>query len=782
MVHLACIQDDAQGQPLAVLWEHEQDRSIVSGDGWDDIAAKGFDDPEMFGAYYRTLTATDPSLLQAPFRAGIRIDAYQLEPLRKGLRLPRVNLFIADDVGLGKTIEAGLIARELLLRVDTIVVASPPAMLLQWQDELEARFGLGFVVLDRAFIAAMRRERGFSINPWTTHSRFLISHRLLIDEAYAAGLRDWLGDFRPRSMLIVDEAHHAAPASGARYAIDSQITRTMRDIAPRFEHRLFLSATPHNGHSNSFSSLLELLDPQRFCRGVPVRAGQLDEVMVRRLKDDIRAIEGGFPSRAVVQIDIEGLPETAPELLLARLLDEYRTLRDGLFKDRTRAQQAAAALVIIGLQQRLLSSVEAFARTLKVHKRGLEKAVEGAAPSLDLDVRAVERLERALAAETEADEEAVSDTEALEAAGDEALSEATVAALAGLGAKSAEALGAQLAFVERMEEIADKWRSLPDERVKKLFAWIEENMCPGLSSAKSGPPRWNRRRLLIFTEYEATRRYLQGLLEPAVAATDRGESRIRIFTGSTPPHIREEIKHAFNADPDEEPLRILIATDAAREGLNLQRHCHDLFHFDLPWNPSRIEQRNGRIDRKLQPAPEVFCHYFVYAQRPEDRILQALVRKTETIRTELGSLAQVLEGRLAETLKGGIRRRDIEATRQKIEGAELDGRRSTVDQELEEIRERQDAIRERIDRLRNQLARSRNAIGVDAGQLRRTISLALRLNGAPGLERTDDDRLDAPIDTFRFPGESRSLAADPRWSGTLDTLRERQERGEDLGQ
>ena len=395
----------------------------------------------------------------------------------------------------------------------------------------------------------------------------------------------------------------------------------------------------------------------------------------------------------------------------------------------------------------------------------------------------MERLARALAAETEADEEAVSNTEALEAAGDEALSEATLAAIAGLGGESAAALRAQLAFAQRMEEIADKWRSLPDERVKKLLAWINENMCPGLSSARPGAPRqWNGRRLLIFTEYEATRRYLQGLLEHAVVPTDRGESRIRTFTGSTPLHIREEIKHAFNADPDEEPLRILIATDAAREGLNLQRHCYDLFHFDLPWNPSRIEQRNGRIDRKLQPAPEVFCRYFFYVQRPEDRVLQALVRKTETIRTELGSLAQVLEGRLAETLKGGIRRRDVEATRQKIESAELDGRRATVDRELEETRERQDAIKDQIDRLRNQLARSRNAIGVDAGQLRRTISLALRLNGAPALERTDDDRLDRPVETFRFPGDSRSLAADPRWSGTLDTLRERKERDEELGQ
>ena len=147
----------------------------------------------------------------------------------------------------------------------------------------------------------VRRERGFGVNPWSTHSRFLVSHRLLIDEAYAGPLRDWLGTFRSGSLLILDEAHHAAPSSGQKYAIDSHITRAVRDLGPRFEHRLFLSATPHNGHSNSFSALLELLDPQRFCRGVPVKRKMLDDVMVRRLKEDIRAIQSGFPIRKVMQ-------------------------------------------------------------------------------------------------------------------------------------------------------------------------------------------------------------------------------------------------------------------------------------------------------------------------------------------------------------------------------------------------------------------------------------------------------------------------------------------------
>src|SRR6266478_8539634 len=214
LVRLSCVDDDNQGQALEVLWEREIDPEVLSGEAWESIAKRGFDAPKLFSAYLNTLrwncvTATDPRLFQSPFRAGIKIDAYQLEPLRKALRLPRVNLFIADDVGLGKTIEAGLIARELLLRkkAKEIVVSCPPSMLQQWQEELESRFGLRFEILDREYVAKVRRERGFGVNPWTTHPRLLVSHRLLIDDSYTATLRDWLGVFLPGTLFILDEAH-----------------------------------------------------------------------------------------------------------------------------------------------------------------------------------------------------------------------------------------------------------------------------------------------------------------------------------------------------------------------------------------------------------------------------------------------------------------------------------------------------------------------------------------------------------------------------------------------
>jgi superfamily II DNA or RNA helicase len=183
-------------------------------------------------------------------------------------------------------------------------------MTTQWVDELESKFGLGFKIIDRDRLAEIRRTRGFGFNPWRTGSRFIISHSLLADEAYASGLRDVLGEFRSRALFVLDEAHHAAPSGGSKYAISSQFTKSIRDLSERFEHRLFLSATPHNGHSNSFSALLEMLDPQRFTRGVPTNPKDLDPVMVRRLKSDLRKLGEAFPSRRIEAVILQGLTQT----------------------------------------------------------------------------------------------------------------------------------------------------------------------------------------------------------------------------------------------------------------------------------------------------------------------------------------------------------------------------------------------------------------------------------------------------------------------------------------
>ena len=784
LVRLSCVDDDNQGQPLEVLWEKELDPAVLTGEAWEAVASKGFDESQLFAAYLNTLkwncvTSTDPKLFQSPFRAGIRLDAYQLEPLRKALRLPRVNLFIADDVGLGKTIEAGLIARELLLRkkVKEIFVSCPPSMLLQWKEELEARFGLTFEILDKEYMKRVRRERGFSVNPWSTHTRFLVSHRLLIDEAYAGPFRDHLGTFRSGSLFILDEAHHAAPSSGAKYAIDSQITRSVRDLAPRFEHRLFLSATPHNGHSNSFSALLEILDPQRFCRGVPVTAKHRDEVIVRRIKEDIREIQGGFPKRNVVQVSIDDLPDDAPELHLSRLLNEYRETREERLKDETKRKQAASGLLITGLQQRLLSSVEAFARTLKVHRRTVqkqwekmqadEKASEAATPqSIDLLTGSIDS----------DDDRATLEEDQLQAEEDSQFEAASAATMGPLEEMSAQALFAhEQKLLDEMTEVAEQARGKTDARTEKLIDWIRDNMCPDLG--KPGA-EWNNTRVLIFTEYDDTKRYLVSRLEAALEGSNQAGNRVQVFHGPTPPPRREEIKQAFNTDPRRHPVRILIATDAAREGLNLQAHCCNLFHFDVPWNPSRMEQRNGRIDRKLQPKDEVFCHYFVYEQRPEDRILQVLVRKTETIKEELGTLSQVIDSRLAKTLSQGISHRAIDTLESEIESTDLEAsRRAAIEDELEATRKRQNGLRTQIDTLRTLLEKSRKSIGLTDTHFRAAISCSLQLLGTEQLESEKDED---GLPCFRFPAIDERSGADPTWADTMDTLRVPRKRDQKL--
>ena len=770
LVRLSCLEDDALGEALEVLWERELDAVVLGATSWSEIANRGFDNPRLFSAYLHTLrwncvTSTDPKLFQAPYRAGIEVKAYQLEPLRKALLMPRVGLFIADDVGLGKTIEAGLILREMLMRqkVRRVVISCPPSVVRQWQEEMEARFGLTFAILDREFVAARRQERGYGINPWTTHTRFIISHALLRDETYTAPLRDWLGDFAASSMLILDEAHNAAPASGSKYAIDSQLTRTVREIAPRFEHKLFLSATPHNGHSNSFAALLEILDPQRFCRGVPVRNRKLlDTVMVRRLKQDLREIGEEFPSRQITSISIDNLPADAPELKLSRLLQEYRDLREQRLKDSPKSARTAAMLVITSLQKRLLSSIEAFACTLKVHRTAVEKQVD-LRPSARLS-----SLPLLWESPGSDDERAELPEEEVQAEEDAQMTAATHQTASQLSER-------ELELLEEMASVASQARYSPDPRIKKLEEWIYANLCPDLG--KPGAI-WNERRVLIFTEYTDTKRYLQQQLQAIIAGTERERERIDVFHGGIGEERREAVKRAFNADPSRNPLRILIATDAAREGVNLQNYCADLFHFDIPWNPSRMEQRNGRIDRKLQRAPIVRCHYFVLPQRAEDRVLDVLVQKTATIQEELGTLSPVVQRNLSRLLEKGIQYKERENLPTAIDKSDKILAQNApgievIDAELEATRLRQKELTQQLASLQEMLKTSRDWLGLDECHLRDAVSASLEILGANSLEPIDAKVAvsDAAEALWTMPALDQKIGADPTWAATLDTLR-----------
>lgn len=774
LVTLSCVDDDAQGERLQVLWERETDARVLKNASWDAVKRLSFDKPRRLAAYlhaqrWNCVTATDPDLFQAPHRAGIQIQPYQLEPLRKALRMPRVNLFIADDVGLGKTIEAGLILRELLMRqrAHRVVVAAPPSVMLQWKDELETRFGLSFVIFDREFVTRRRRERGWTLNPWSTHSRFIISHALLRDEHYASTLRAWLDDGDGGALLILDEAHHVAPSSGSHYAIDSRLTRVVRDLAPRFEHRLFLSATPHNGHSNSFAALLEILDPQRFCRGVPVRGRHLlSEVMVRRLKSDLRAVgSGNFALRKVVQIDLDGLPPDAPELRLPALLDQYRTLRLNALQGATEAVQREVLLVVTALQKRLLSSLDAFARTLAVHhdtlrrQRAKRAAVTAPATQLSLDAPGPDD-------EVDAGSEDEASARQLDELADATARLVTPAALH----------AREDALLDAMRELVEPHRHRPDAKVKALLQWIREHLLD-----EGG--RWNTTRVVIFTEYTDTKNWLVRCLREALAETERADDRVATLHGQMGDEAREAVKRAFNSEPERHPLRILVATDAAREGVNLQNRCADLFHFDVPWNPSRMEQRNGRIDRTLQRAPEVRCHYFVHLQRPEDQVLAALVAKTERIRRELGSLSEVIEQRLSDVLAQGIRRDEADARAALIEQLPLAGvldasgdegdecdevepSEARVVEELEVAREAPKGLQERLNELAELLDRAKDRLKIDPARLHNVLDAALAMMGESPLRPVATGGDEAR--RYEFPPLDRR---DPAWADALDALR-----------
>jgi superfamily II DNA or RNA helicase len=811
-VNLACVDDDAIGEELTVFWHRELDAKILPESSWDLVAKKGFDRANDFSAYLHTLrwncvTSTKKELFQSPYRAGIQIKTYQLEPLRKALSMPRVSLFIADDVGLGKTIEAGLILREMILRqkVKRVVISCPPSVVQQWQEEMEHRFGLLFQIFDREFMASRRRERGYGVNPWKTHNRFIISHALLRDETYAAPLRDWLDkdNLSAGSLLILDEAHHAAPSSSSRYAVDSHLTKVIREIAPKFEHKLFLSATPHNGHSNSFAALLEILDPQRFCRGIPVQDKKLLEaVMVRRLKQDLRGIKiSDFPERQVIPIIIDGLPNDAPELKLAELLQAYRSSREERLTNAKKSIQTTTMLVLTSLQKRLLSSIEAFAQTLKVHRRSIERSPEkfrsnypgnssAAADYFLLNESISSDDDRADLDETEVDaEEAAQMTAASQAIAQD------------LGQVSPQ----ELQLLATMADLAENARYQSDSRTLKLIEWIRINLCPNLGQPGA---EWNQRRLLIFTEYADTKRYLERQLNQAIANSDQAEDRIATFHGGIGDDRRESIKAAFNMNPANHPLRILIATDAAREGVNLQNYCADLFHFDLPWNPSRMEQRNGRIDRKLQREAIVRCHYFILRQRPEDRVLDVLVQKTQTILQELGSLPPVVEKNLGQILAAGISAKAegklTEAIGQSSETG-FDEKTRVIQGELEPIREQQQKLYQQQKELEEILQKSRQWLGLDDIHFRHALSVSLQLMGAEGLQLESSGSI-PPNPPFKKGGKDTETSEKPpllkgveeispdryilpnldqqtgdaTWANTLDSLRPPRPKGKTL--
>ena len=647
-----------------LLWELECERDILEPTELPDPFSSDAMPPADFDALLRAArwTALSPygdpdherglgwQPVASPFFGGVQIEDYQLVPLLKALRMPRVNLLIADDVGLGKTVEAGLILTELMLRrrIRRVLVLAPASLRQQWVDELWNKFSLRFEVVGRRETERHRRRFGMDANPWRSFDRIVASYHYLrqsdvLEQFLSACHAPEGSPHLPWDLLIVDECHNLMPAPVGE---DSQLCRSLKLIAPQFEHRLFLSATPHNGHTRSFTGLLEMLDPVRFSRMhemTPAIRRRVADVVVRRLKRDINA--GSNSPRFSTRNHPEALeldPEPR-ELALSAAFDALRGAIYGLVREGTRSRKRAGTFAVEILGKRLLSAPVVFAESWRRTKQGLGEAeaareAEMATASQALrqdtkDDREFEQRQATAATVTGAWLKNFSDDV-----------QDTVAQIE----SALRALGIDLDSGSPITEQTP----VADTRFDSLIRLIDTNLRDAgkaLSSTASDGFR-NDERLIVFTEYKTTLDYVARRLR------EHYPSRriLTLFGGGGPEGMdeaaREVVKEAFN-DPDS-PVRVLVSTDAASEGLNLHHTARYLLHFDCPWNPSRLEQRNGRIDRYGQ-ARSVTVYHFASKSDPDLRFIDHVIRKANEIREDLGRVNEIFDRAMYRRLVQG---------------------------------------------------------------------------------------------------------------------------------
>src|SRR6266536_3303975 len=465
LVSLTSIEDDALGEQVQVVWEIEPGARVLERAGLPK--PEGFDDPERLEAFLHAVrwgaaTDADYQALQSPFRSGITIEDYQLDPVVRAIQMPRANLLIADDVGLGKTIEAGLVCQELIIRhrARKILIICPAALQVQWRDQMRDKFGLEFRIVDSVLLKDLRRQRGLHVNPWTHSPRLITSIDFLKRERplrlFSEVLPPQGEPAYPRKfdLLIVDEAHNVAPSGRGQYATDSDRTRALRRLAPHFEHKLFLSATPHNGYSESFTALLELLDNQRFARGVKIDRTQLQAIMVRRLKSELPPKWDGtprFPKRVLEPIEVN---YSAEEREAHRLLQAYTHSR--LEKTSDEVEKYASEFVLKLLKKRLYASPEAFATTLKQHENSLANARRRGASAFKATIGILRRQVEQAEEETDNDDE---------------LEEAHAVALEAAAPLFREPSAEEKRLLTLMREWAAMARTRADSKAAELIAW-----------------------------------------------------------------------------------------------------------------------------------------------------------------------------------------------------------------------------------------------------------------------------------------------------------------------
>ena len=589
----------------------------AAGEGAEEATAAPPADPERLrllieSARIRLAYAWDRQF--AVSLSGIRTLPHQIEAVyRKMLPQPRLRFLLADDPGAGKTIMAGLLIKELKLReaVDRCLILVPAPLTIQWQDELLRFFGEPFRIIHSA------NDQQQLLNLWERETQVVSS----IDYAKQDDVRErvWRQHW---DLVIIDEAHKCSAYTKRSAGRGDEVERTKRyQLAERLsehcDHLLLLTATPHHGDDDRFAHFIRLIDrdlfpePHRFgeeagrIRRNVLQLGEDCPWSLRRLKEDLKDLHGRrlFPDRHVHTVSFElGAQEYAIYKAVTAYINEFLPQADGRRKN-------SVALVRTVFQRRLASSTRAIHESLLRRRTRLEEIVE------ELDRLPPARRARRLAQLSGRVVDAEQDEDDLDEAARDAIIDETTAALE-LDRLRAEvaALGDLAARVGRVRE---------GGRDSKLVALRQ---C--LERAEFEELKDGRGKLLVFTEHRDTLNHLRDHLE------SWGYSTCAIHGGMNP-RDRKQAQEDFRTS-----RQICVATEAAGEGINLQ-FCHLMVNYDLPWNPTRLEQRLGRIHR-IGQSRDVYAFNFVATSSEdgqpviEGRILERLLSKLDRMRDALG--------------------------------------------------------------------------------------------------------------------------------------------------
>jgi superfamily II DNA or RNA helicase len=526
------------------------------------------------------------------------------------LRQPRLRFLLADDPGAGKTIMAGLLLKELKLRgaVSRTLIVAPANLAPQWQRELAEKFDESFDLVDRSALAS-RGSRA-----WEVTDQCVVS----LDLAWRADALESLARARRWDLVIVDEAHKMAA-----YQRGAKLERTRRYrlgeiLANHTEHLLLLTATPHKGDPENFRLLLQLIDPDLFAdTEILGRAVQRREnpIFLRRLKEDMVDFDGRplFPPRHVLTLGVE---LTEPEQQLYEAVTDY--VADS-FNRALAEDNRNVTFALIVLQRRLASSVRAIRRSLEHRRNRLQALCEEVRGNPSL-------LEAARRGDTL--EDLSEDAPELERW------EAEARALRFTLARNLDELEAEITILNNLAEQAQTVEDAgPERKLDELRHVMEQR-----DLLHTGE------KLLIFTEAKDTLDYL-------IENLQHWGLRVTHIDGTMAPPERYRAEGQFR-DPD--GAQVMVATEAAGEGINLQ-FCHLMLNYDLPWNPTRLEQRMGRIHRYGQRY-EAYIYNLVATSTREGMVFHALLDKLERMREGLGQdrvfdvVDQLLEGVSLEQL------------------------------------------------------------------------------------------------------------------------------------